>query len=283
MVSTIPIVALVDGLALGLSLFLLSSGLTIVFGLLGIVNFAHGSLFMWGAYIGYYVASTTGSFSLGIIAGLASMAIIGGLIKIGLLRDAHERPLAAAMLTIGLMFLFDRLALLIWGESTRMWGPRFLDGTISIGNIIFYKYRLFLIGVGIILFSFIYLLIKYSSFGIIVRAGIQDKEMVEALGINFDRVATWTFMLGAGLAGMSGFFFVPWIGVNPSTGMTFLLYAFAIVVIGGIESIEGTLIASIIVGIIQQYTMYYLPWLAEAVIFVLMLIVLLIKPYGLTR
>jgi len=280
----IPImVIIIDGLALGLSLFLLSSGLAITFGMLRIVNFAHGSFFMWGAYIGYYIAAVTGSFALGLVSSFASIALLGIAIKLSMLRNAHGNPLRAAMITLGLMFLLDRLALVIWGEPTRMWSPSYLKGTVELGGIIFYKYRLFLIVVGALLFAAVYVMVFRTYFGVIVRAGIQDKEMVEVLGVNFERVSTLMFMLGAGLAGLSGFLFVPWIGVNPNTGITFLLYAFAIVVIGGVESILGTLAASVAVGILQQFTMYYIPWVTEAVLFILMLAVLLARPSGIVR
>lgn len=284
MLEGIPVtVIILDGLALGLSLYLLSSGLAITFGMLGVVNFAHGSLFMWGAYIGYYVAAKTGSFALGLASSFASMALLGAVIKLSLMRNAHENPLTAAMITIGLMFLLDRLALIVWGEPTRMWSPSYLEGTVKLGGVIFYKYRLFLIIVGALLFAAVYAMVSRTYFGVVVRAGIHDKEMVEVLGINFERAATLMFMLGTGLAGLSGFLFVPWIGVNPSMGITFLLYAFAIVAIGGVESILGTLAASVAVGILQQFTMYYIPWITEAALFILMLALLLARPSGIAR
>lgn len=277
------IVILVDGLALGLSIFLLSSGLAVIFGMLDIVNFAHGSLFMWGAYIGYYTAARTGSFTLGLASSFTSMALLGAALRLSLLRDAHKNPLGAAMITLGLMFLLDRLALIIWGEPTRIWSPSYLKGSVELAGVVFYKYRLFLIPVGVALFTVIYVLVSKTYFGVVVRAGIHDKEMVEVLGVNFERAATLMFMLGAGLAGLSGFLFVPWIGVNPGVGVKFLLYAFAVVVIGGVESILGTLAASIAVGVLQEFTMYYIPWVTEAAVFILMLAVLIARPSSILR
>lgn len=277
------LVILVDGLALGFSIFLASLGLAIVFGMLRIVNFAHGSFFMWGAYLGFYTAAVTGNFALGLAISFASITLLGIVAKLTLLRNEAQDLLSPVMITIGLMFILDRLALLVWGETTMIWSPNYLEGTINMGGVILYKYRLFLIIAGAMLFTAIYVLVNRTRIGLIVRAGIEDREMVELLGIDFKRLSLLVFATGAGLAGLSGFLFVPWIGVNPGTGTTFLLYAFVVVVLGGVGNIVGTVAASLTTGILQQITMYYAPWLTEAILFVLMLIVLLIRPEGLMR
>ncbi|MCE4613391.1 MAG: branched-chain amino acid ABC transporter permease [Desulfurococcales archaeon] len=277
------IVAIVDGIALGATLFMISSGLSLIFGLMGIVNFAHGSLFMLGAYIGYEVFSSTNSLALGLAAATASMSLLGGTIESGLLKRKSGDVLGQALITIGVMLLLDRTAWIIWGETTYKWVPDSLKGVIELGGIIFYEYRLFLIAFGAVIAAAVFSFLKYTNYGTIIRAAIEDREMVEALGIDVRKTFTITFILGSGLAGLGGAVLVPWLGVYPTLGITYLLYAFAIVVIGGIGSFTGTLAASLLVGVTQQLAAYYVPWLAEATIFILMLAVLLLRPEGLVR
>lgn len=277
------IVAVIDGLALGATLFMISSGLSLIFGLMGIVNFAHGSLFMLGAYIGYEVFSSTNSLALGLAAASASMSLLGGAIESGLLKRKSGDVLGQALITIGVMLLLDRMAWIIWGEATYKWVPEKLKGVVEIGGIIFYEYRLFLIAFGALVAAAVFSFLKYTNYGTIVRAAIEDREMVEALGIDVGKVFTATFILGSALAGLGGAVLVPWLGVYPTLGVTYLLYAFAIVVIGGVGSFTGTLAASMLVGVAQQLAAYYAPWLTEATIFILMLAVLLLRPEGLVR
>jgi branched-chain amino acid transport system permease protein len=277
------VVAIVDGLALGATLFLISSGLSLIFGLMGVVNFAHGSFFMLGAYIGYEVFASTNSFALGLLAAAASVAALGGAVEAGLLKRKGGDPLGQALITIGVMLLLDRLAWIVWGEATYKWVPDHLKGVVSVGGIVFYEYRLFLMGFGGAIALATLLFLKRTNYGTIVRAALEDREMVEALGVNVGRVYTATFIVGSALAGLGGAVLVPWLGAYPTLGITYLLYAFAIVVIGGIGSFPGTLAASMVVGVSQQLATYYAPWLAEATVFILMLLVLLARPEGLVR
>jgi len=272
--------ALVDGIALGFIFLMFSLGLSIIFGLMRIVNFAHGSMFTLGAYIGYEIASKTGNILYGLLAASASMALLGIVIERFLLKIRRE-PLAQVIITIGLMILLDRLAWIRWGDVSYIWYPQWLEGVIYAGPIIIYKYRLFLIVFGLFISILVYILFTKTKYGLFVRAGIDDREMIQAFGVNIERVFTATFSIGSMLAGLAGFLLVPWQGVYPLIGTNYLLNAFAIIIIGGIGSLEGTIIASILVGIIQQLCAYYVPYLTEVSLFIVMLSVLLTKPSGL--
>jgi len=271
--------AIVDGIALGFIFLLLSLGLSIVFGLMRIVNFAHGSMFTWGAYIGYEVASRTGNIAYGIMASSALIGMLGAAVERILLK-ARKDPITQAIITIGLMLLLDRLAWLRWGEVTYIWSPQWLEGSIYLGSIVIYKYRLFLIVLGIIVSAAAYYFFTRTKYGLFIRAGIDDRDIIQAFGVDIEKVFTITFAVGSMLAGAAGFLLVPWQGVYPLIGTNYLLYAFAIVVIGGVGSIAGTIFSSIAVGIVQQLCAYFSPYLAEVSVFALMLVVLLTRPGG---
>lgn len=282
MAIEILVSAIIDGIALGFIFLLLSLGLSVVFGLMRIVNFAHGSLFLWGAYVGYEVSSRTGNLLLGILASAAIAGIMGFSIQYLLLRRLRD-PLTQVIITIGLMLLLDRIAWLRWGDITYIWSPPELEGSIVVGPAILYKYRLLVIAVGLALSIAIYVFFNRTRYGMVIRAGIDDREMIQVFGINIDRIFTITFTLGSVLAGVAGSILTPWQGVYPTLGISYLLYAFAIVVIGGVGSIGGTIVASIITGLAQQLSAYYAPYLAEPSIFILMLAVLLLRPSGLLK
>lgn len=274
---------LVDGLALGMTLFMVASGFSLIFGLLRIPNFSHGSLFMLGAFLGYETFVRTNNFVLGLIVAAAAIGALGAIIERGLLRRYIGRELTLILLTIGLMLLLDRIVWLRWGDVIYWWSPEYFIGTIEVAGFLFYKYRLFLVGFGFALAILMHLFLKYSKLGIIVRAGLDDAEMVETLGIDVKRAFTFMFVIGCCLAGLGGACVVPWLSASSSLGQNYLLYAFAIVVIGGVGSFKGSFIASIIVGIAELFCMYFIPWFAEASIFIVMLIVLLLKPEGVVR
>ena len=272
--------ALVDGVALGFIFLMLSLGLSIIFGLMRIVNFAHGSLFTLGAYIGYEIASRTNNIIYGILVSLLSIGVIGAFIEKYFLKYRKD-PLIQVIVTIGLMIIFDRLAWIKWGDITYIWTPQWLEGSLRIGPIIIYSYRVFIIIVGLIVSAGTYYLFTKTRFGLFVRAGIDDREMIQAFGSNIERLFTITFAIGSMLAGLAGFLLVPWQGVYPLIGTNYLLYAFAIVVIGGLGSIEGTIIASLLIGITQQLCAYYAPYLTEISVFIVMFIILYLRPQGL--
>ena len=271
--------AIIDGIALGFIFLMLSLGLSIIFGLMRIVNFAHGSLFTLGAYLGFEVASRTGNIAYGILA--ASLIGLVGLAMERSLLKAKREPMIQVIITTGLMMLLDRLAWLRWGDVPHIWIPRGLEGVVRYGPIIMHSYRLFIIVVGAAISVLAYYLFTKTRYGLFVRAGIDDREMIQSLGVNIERLFTMTFAIGTLLAGIAGFLLVPWQGVYPLIGTNYLLYAFAIVIIGGMGSIEGTVIASILVGIIQQLCAYYAPYLTEISIGIAMFLVLVTRPEGL--
>ncbi len=278
----ILISALIDGIALSFIFLLLSLGLSVIFGLMRIVNFAHGSFFLWGAYIGYEISSRMNNLFLGFVASAASVGFMGFLVEYFLLKRSRN-PLIQALITVGLMLLLDRIAWLRWGDVTYIWFPKDLEGVVSLGSIIIYKYRLFIIAIGIVMLIILYAFFKRTRYGIVIRAGIDDREMIQTFGINIERVFTITFVIGAALAGLAGAALVPWQGVYSTLGINYLLYVFAIVVIGGIGSLSGTLIASFLAGLSQQLSMYYAPYLTELSIFILMLVILLLRPEGIIK
>jgi branched-chain amino acid transport system permease protein len=271
--------AIIDGIALGFVLLMLSLGFSIIFGLMRIANFAHGSLFTLGAYLGFEVASRTGNIVYGLLAA-SSIGLIGLVIERFLLKPKRD-PMMQVIITAGLMMLLDRLAWLRWGDVPYIWIPKGLEGVVRYGPIIMHSYRLFIIVVGIFISIVTYYLFTKTRYGLFVRAGIDDREMIQVFGVNIEKIFTITFAIGSILAGVAGFLLVPWQGVYPLIGTNYLLYAFAIVIIGGMGSIEGTIISSMLVGIIQQLCAYYVPYLSEVSIGIAMFLVLIMKPEGL--
>ena len=161
--------------------------------------------------------------------------------------------------------------------------PESLAGTTLLTGILIYKYRLFLIFFGFAVAVAMYIFFKYTKYGMVIRAGIDDKEMAEALGADVKRAFTIMFAIGCGLAGLGGAVLVPWLGVSPTLGVNYLFYAFAVVVIGGVGSFKGSFIGSIVIGVIEQLSMYYVPWFAGASTFIVMLVVLSARPEGLIK
>lgn len=276
-------IVLVDGLAYGMTLFMMASGFSLIFGLERVPNFCHGSLFMLGAFLGYETFVQTDNFILGLIMGGIAVGVLGALIERGLLRKYTGKEFIQLLITVGLMLLLDRIIWIRWGDVIYWWVPEYLSGTVQVAGVLLYKYRLFLISFGFTLAAVIYLFLKYSKLGIIIRAGLDDVDMVKALGIDVKRAFTFMFAIGCCLAGLGGASLVPWLAASSTLGINYLFYAFAIVVIGGVGSFKGSFIGSIIVGVIEQLCMYFFPWLAGASTFFVMLLVLLIKPEGVIK
>lgn len=276
-------IVLIDGLALGMTLFLIASGFSLIFGLERVANFAHGSFFMLGAFLGYETFVRTGSFVAGLAAGSILIAIIGALVEVGMLRRRMGRELDQILLTIGLLYVIDQLCWIKWGDLIYWWMPETLSGTVNVAGLLLYKYRLFLILFGFAVASAIYLLLKYTKLGLVIRAGLDDIEMAEALGANVKRTFTIVFAIGCGLAGLGGAVLVPWLAASSTLGINYLFYAFAIVVVGGVGSFSGSFFGAVLIGIMEELCMYYAPWFAGASTFIVMLVVLLAKPEGLVR
>ncbi len=289
-------VVLLSGLYQGMLFFLVAAGMSIVFGLLDVLNLAQGSFFMLGAYSGFaiYAALPAGvSVEVRFIAALAGATLFGGAlgaaVEAGLLRPLYARPVFQIVLTFGLSTVINEIVRAIYGPAglVPVQRPALLNGTFTIAGGQFETYRAFIIAVGLVLMVSISLLLQRTRLGIIIRAGVQDSEMVQALGINIRRVFTLVFALGTAVAALGGMTAAPFLGAYPGMGGEFLITAVIVIVIGGMSSYEGTAIASVLVGLTrataEQFSLQYFntPILASVSILVFMVIVLLVRPSGL--
>ncbi|MFC4540368.1 branched-chain amino acid ABC transporter permease [Halosolutus amylolyticus] len=286
MSSTATIVSLLlNGLAFGMLYFLFASGLSLVFGLMGVVNFAHGALYMMGAYIGLLIYQQTFGTGLFIVAFLiAPFAVMGisMLIERFTLRHLYDVDiLYQVLLTFGLAVILEGAFRLVFGPVTLSFPtPGLLKGSISFGGVIFPYYRLFVIIVGAIVAVALYLFLERTRYGLIARAGMMNRDMVEANGINIDRAYTFMFGIGGFLAGLSGIMAAPMFGVFPTMGHDLILLGFVIVVIGGLGSYKGSIVGALVVALAETYGNFFAPEIASVTLFALMVLVLLFKPSG---
>jgi branched-chain amino acid transport system permease protein len=274
---------IINGLATGMLIFLLAAGLTLIFGLMDVLNFAHGGLFAWGAFSGVWFFTQTGSFTLAIIGAIITGVIWGWIIERWIIQPVYGNHIQQILITLGVMIILGELLKVVWGPNQLEAAlPVALQGSWEFGGIILIKYRLFIIIMGsIVLFSLLYLLNK-TKLGLIVRAGVMNKEMVQALGINIKAIFALVFMLGSAMAAMGGVLFAPYSGtIYAEMGMEFAILAFIVVVIGGMGNILGSAFASILVGLSGAFMAYYIPDLSLAVNMLLMVAVLMFKPSGL--
>ncbi|WP_404431992.1 branched-chain amino acid ABC transporter permease [Sutcliffiella horikoshii] len=273
----------VNGLATGMLIFLLAAGLTLIFGLMDVLNFAHGGLFAWGAFSGVWVYSATGSFMIGIIAAIGTGLILGLALERFIIQPVYGNHVQQILITLGVMLVLSEMIKVVFGPnqlSART--PSYLSGSWEFGDIIIIKYRLFIIVIGTLVFAAIFYTLRNTKIGLIVRAGVINKEMVQALGINIKRVFMLVFMAGAAMAALGGMLLGPYSGViYAEMGLEFGILAFIVVVIGGMGSITGSVLAAILVGLSGSFMAYFVPDLALAVNMLLMTIVLIFRPQGL--
>jgi branched-chain amino acid transport system permease protein len=271
-----------NALSVGMLYFLICSGFSLVFGLLRVLNFAHGSLIMWGAYLGVFLTRAVSSFSWALILTAVIIGILGALIEFSLIRRLYGNELFQLLLTFGLIFIFDEVVKLIWGPGViAVEKPEFLQGSVMIYGEPFTLYRLYILAVGAIVTVAIYLLLNKTRLGLIIRAGIENKEMVRALGVNIDKVFTLVCGIGGFLGGVAGFILGGFSGLSPEMGFGQLINILVIVVVGGLGSFIGTAVASIIVSLTESFLGFFLPEFAMISIFIVMFVVLSIKPSGL--
>ncbi|MGM0836917.1 MAG: branched-chain amino acid ABC transporter permease [Bacillota bacterium] len=273
----------VNGLATGMLIFLLAAGLTLIFGLMDVLNFAHGGLFAWGAFSGIWVYSTTGSFMLGILAAIATGLILGFALERFIIQPVYGNHVQQILITLGVMLVLSEMIKVVFGPNQlSAKTPSYFSGSWEFGDIIIIKYRVFIIIVGALVFGAIYYILRNTKIGLIVRAGVINKEMVQALGINIKRVFMLVFMVGAAMAALGGMLLGPYSGViYAEMGLEFGILAFIVVVIGGMGSITGSVLAAILVGLSGSFMAYYVPELALAVNMLLMATVLIFRPQGL--
>jgi branched-chain amino acid transport system permease protein len=272
-----------NGLALGMLLALVSSGLTIILGTLGVLNLAHGALFMVGAYAIYVVAGYTGSFVVGVLAGTVLMLVLGTLLERGLIRWFYDRPPEDQLLvTFGAGIVIVEAVRAIFGpQSQHVDVPAWGQGAVQLGFLIYPTYRLELIGIVAVLLLGLYLILYRTSIGLVVRAGIEDARMVGILGINVRRAFLLVFAIGVAAAGLSGMLYAPIVAVTPDLGETFLVESFVVVVIGGLGSYPGAVLGGIIAGEIISITSAFSPAYSGVMLYAVMALLLVLRPQGL--
>jgi branched-chain amino acid transport system permease protein len=276
------ITRILNGLSFGMLLFLLASGLTLMFGLMRIINLAQGAYYLLGAYIGIEIQRHHGNFFLSVLIAGTFTATIGIMMERFFLRRVSAQPLAQVLLTIGFTFSIADIALMIWGGGPLFIGsPAALVGGIRIGNVTFPFYRLFVIFVGTLIAAFLWWLQEKTRVGMMVRAAVDDEEIAIALGINVRSISVFVFALGAFLAGLAGVMGGPLIGVYPGAELEILLLAIVVIVVGGRGSLLGALVGSLFIGLIDNFGKVFFPEFALFTVFVPMAIVLYWKPSGL--
>jgi branched-chain amino acid transport system permease protein len=272
---------LLHGLVFGAALGLLALGLTVIFGLLGVMNFAHGELYMLGAYAGIVVVGLTHSFWVALVVAPLAVGAIGAVTEVITLRPLYRRePLYGLILTFGLALVFREGARQIWGGDMRRIRPPFTGSTPLLG-MTYPNYRLFLLAAASVLLLAIWLFFTRTRAGILVRAAVQDAEMLDGLGVNVPRVFTLTFAGSAALAALAGLLLAPIFTVYPQMGVEMILLAFIVVILGGMGSMGGSVVAAFVIGLAQSLlTLWMNPQRVAIAIFAIMIVVLIVRPRG---
>jgi branched-chain amino acid transport system permease protein len=274
---------LFNGLALGALLALISSGLTIIYGTLGVLNLAHGAMFMLGGYAGYVAFQVTGSFVVAVIAGALFVVVVGGIIEVVIIRHFYARPAEDQLLvTFGLGIVLVELVRLAFGSlSLSVRPPLWAAGVTSMGFMIYPTYRIVVMGIAALALAVLYVALYRTRLGMIVRAGIEDSSMVGMLGINVYRVFMLVFGIGAMAAGFAGIVNAPVVSLTPDMGEAILVQTFVVVVIGGVGSFTGAILGGLIAGEILSLTSMVNPAYSSVMLFAVMTLVLLVRPQGL--
>lgn len=273
---------LFNGLALGALLALISSGLTIIYGTLGVLNLAHGAMFMLGGYAGYAAWQATGSYTVAVAAGTLSIGLLGLVMERVIIRHFYRRPDEDQLLvTFGLGICFvETIRLIFSSQSLSVQPPALLTGITSLGVMMYPTYRLAVVGICAIALLALYLVLYRTRLGMIVRAGIDDAVMVDSLGIDVYRVFMVVFGIGAMAAGFAGIVNAPVVSLTPEVGEAILVQAFVVVVIGGVGSFPGAVLGGLIAGEIISLTSMVNPGYAYVMLFAAMTLVLLVRPHG---
>ncbi|PLS17053.1 branched-chain amino acid ABC transporter permease [Bacillus sp. M6-12] len=275
-------VQILTGLAYGMLYFMIAAGLTIILGVMNIVNLAHGTFFLIGSYIAFSVLNLQMGFWAAIAASVAVAVILGFVIEKLLIRWVYGKELEQVLLTFGLSFIIVDISKWIWGtEMQSISVPGFLSASISIGEMVFPVYRFFVVFVGLALALLLWYFESRTRIGAIIRAGVDDRALVSALGINIGWVFTGVFMFGAGLAGLSGVLGAPLLGIYTGVDSEILVTSLIVLVIGGLGSWKGSFIGAIVIGLIETMGKVWFPSLSMLIVFLLMVVVLIIRPQGL--
>lgn len=272
-----------NGLTIGAILMLVAMGLTLIFGLMGVVNFAHGSLYMLGAYLGLVVVSATGQFWLALIVAPIGVGILGYLFERAMIRPLYGRdPLLHVLLTFGIAVVLSEAVRIIWGPSVQPFAlPEALAGSVTFLGIQYPTYRLVVLLIALCLAGTIWFVLRRTNIGLIIRSGVQDREMVDALGVNVQRVFTGVFVVGTMLAALAGVLIGPLWSVHPDMGNEVIVYAFIAVIVGGMGSVGGAVAGALLVGLAELLGALVIPGMAKAAVYVIVALVLLVRPAGL--
>lgn len=274
-----------NGLVVGMTFALLAVGLSIIFGMLRVVNFSHGAFYMMGPYVGMVVIKATGNFWLGLLAGTLVICLLGMALEFFAVRPLYGKgEILPLLLTFGASMIFTEAILVIFGPLGMAMGqPAILEGQMSLGFIVYPKYRIFLIGFTVALTLSLWLFIVKTRIGLLIRAGIQDTVMARALGVKVKPLFTLVFGIGAALAAVSGVMSAAMQGIEPFMGMKVLIPAFVVVTVGGLGSFRGSVLAGLIIGEAKCLSILVWPPISDVVMFIFMALVLLLKPEGLFK
>lgn len=279
---TFWLIQVLDGVSFGMLLFLLASGLSLIYGLMRILNLAHGSFYLLGGYIGLMVLRATGSFILAALAGSLAVALFGMVIERAFLRRLHLRELRQVLLTFGLLLVISDFALVQWGGVPEtVPKPELFSQSIQIGALYYPSYRLFIIVFGFLVAAVLWWIQERTRIGAMVRAGVDNEEIARALGINVSLLFTIVFGFGAFLAALGGIMGGPIVGVYPGADFEVLLLGFVVIIIGGLGSLRGALIGGLAVGLLDNFGKVFFPEFALFTIFAPMVLILALRPTGL--
>jgi len=275
-------VNLLNGISYGMILFIIASGLSLIFGVMGILNLAHGAFYVLGAYIGLTLAKQGGNFFLAALAAGAVVGLVGLALERLFLGRLYKQINDQVLLTLGLVYIFWNVILWIWGPRSQIGGaPPILQGAINMGAFSYPLYRLTIILIGAAIFAGLWLFQEKTRTGAVMRAGMDDKQMTIGLGINYSLFSSFIFFLGAFLGGLAGFLGTPIIGIQPGLSIDILLFAVIVIVVGGVGNVQGALLGAILIGIIDGFGKAYFPDFALFTVYLAMIIILLSRPYGL--
>jgi branched-chain amino acid transport system permease protein len=283
---TTLLIQVLNGLQYGLLLFLVASGLSLIFGIMGIINLAHGSFYMIGAYLAFSLSALTGSLAAAVVLGIVLSVVLGVVLEWALFARLYERDhLEQVLLTYGLILVFEELRSLAVGNDVHgVKVPALLSASIPLTDTLSYPvYRLFMSGVCLLLAGGLYLLIHRTRLGMMIRAGASNREMVQALGLDIKLVYRLVFALGVALAAFAGMLAAPVSSVYPGMGTQVLIICFVVVVIGGIGSVWGALGAALLIGLADTLGGVLVPQAAGVMVYLLMAVILLWRPEGLFR
>lgn len=275
--------SLLNGLSFGMILFLIAAGLSIIIGVMGVVNLSHGALYMFGGYFGWMIAQQLGlNFWLAVFIGGLAAGLVGLGIERAFLRRLYKQLNEQVLLSFGFLYIITNICLWVWGGDAKVpFSDPALSGSFNLAGLLYPKTRIIVIAIGTVLAVFLWWLQDKTRIGAIIRAGMDDREMVTGLGINLDRVSMLIFFLAAFIAGSAGVIGAQLWGVYSYQGIQTLLFALIVIIVGGIGSIQGALVGALTIGVIDAFGRALLPELSMFFMFMVMIIILIAKPSGL--